>query len=112
MGRNWNNESETLTPSNDFPKASERDDNLEQKFHTLRRRSNMNQGKSGRNPRHSGSLEYERDQSDSGTPSHGGINSIFPTTVQQLQDLKFKGKHSQDSSVIPGIFQKRTLVLK
>ncbi|MBW0537462.1 hypothetical protein O181_077177 [Austropuccinia psidii MF-1] len=110
VGRNWNNESGNLTQSNDFPKASERDENLESKqiFHTIRREINLNQRKSGIKKIHREVLAYGRAQFDSETPRHGGRNSIFPTTVQQLKDLKANRKFFHNYAVIPGRFQQRT----
>ncbi|MBW0578462.1 hypothetical protein O181_118177 [Austropuccinia psidii MF-1] len=86
MGRNWNNKSENIIQSNDLPKASEKDENLEsqQIFHTLRREKNWNQRKPGSNPSHREFLACGRTQSDSRIPIHGGRYSIFPMAVQQL----------------------------
>ncbi|MBW0555356.1 hypothetical protein O181_095071 [Austropuccinia psidii MF-1] len=110
MGRNWNNEPGNLTQSNELPKASERDEKLQYQhiFHNLRIYSNQNHKKLVRNLIYRKFLVYGRAQSDSGIQRHGGRNSIFPTAVQHLKDLKGKGKSFQESPVIPGSFQQRT----
>ncbi|MBW0562565.1 hypothetical protein O181_102280 [Austropuccinia psidii MF-1] len=80
----------------------------QQIFHTLGRERNMNQRKSGSNPIHREFLAYGRAHSGSGTLRHGRKNSILPTTVQKLQDLKSKGIFFQEFPVIPGSLQQRT----
>ncbi|MBW0510287.1 hypothetical protein O181_050002 [Austropuccinia psidii MF-1] len=87
MRRNWNNVSESLTQSNYFPDASERDENLgsTQIFYNLRRERNLNQRISGSNPSHREILAYVRANM---IQEHQGMEEVILYSPQQSSSYR------------------------
>ncbi|MBW0497706.1 hypothetical protein O181_037421 [Austropuccinia psidii MF-1] len=110
MGRNKNNNPEDLPQANCLAGIYGINEILEsqKEFQALRRKRNQNQKEPGSHISHRQFLEYEKAQLYSSAPRNGGGNYIFPKTSQQLQAFQTKFQFIQDSTIIPGSYQKKT----